>query len=41
MMAMTALGYLIAWGPFAALCMWEMVTKPRVSGGNTSDVSFS
>ena len=32
MMAMTALGYLIAWGPFAALCMWEMVTKPRVSG---------
>ena len=41
MMAMTALGYLIAWGPFAALCMWEMVTKPRVSRGNTSHVSFS
>ena len=41
MMAMTALGYLIAWGPFAALCMWEMVTKPRVSRGNTSDVSFN
>ena len=29
-MAMTALGYLIAWGPFASLCIWEMITEPRV-----------
>ena len=30
MMATTAFGYLIAWGPFAGLCMWEMVTEPSV-----------
>ena len=30
MMATTASGYLIAWGPFAALCIWEMVTDPSV-----------
>jgi len=29
MMAMTAIGYLIAWGPFASLCIWEMVTEPK------------
>ena len=31
MTATTALGYLIAWGPFASLCIWEMVTEPSVS----------
>ena len=31
MLATTALGYLVAWGPFAVLCIWEMITKPRVS----------
>ena len=24
------LGYLIAWGPFAGLCIWEMITEPSV-----------
>ena len=31
MMGTTALGYLIAWGPFASLCIWEMITEPSVS----------
>ena len=31
MTATTALGYLIAWGPFAGLCIWEMITEPSVS----------
>ena len=31
MLATTALGYLVAWGPFAVLCIWEMITKPKVS----------
>ena len=30
MLAMTATGYLIAWGPFASLCIWEMITEPKV-----------
>ena len=34
MLAMTAGGYLIAWGPFAGLCIWEMVTQPRVGRGH-------
>ena len=33
-MAMTAIGYLIAWGPFASLCIWEMVTEPKVRSEN-------
>ena len=37
-MAMTAIGYLIAWGPFASLCIWEMVTEPKVR--NTNFVNF-
>ena len=31
MFATTAIGYLTAWGPFALLCIWEMVTEPIVS----------
>ena len=30
MMGTTALGYLAAWGPFAGLCIWEMVAEPQV-----------
>ena len=30
LMATTAAGYLIAWGPFAGLCIWEMGTEPQV-----------
>ena len=29
MLALTAGGFLIAWGPFAGLCVWEMVTQPH------------
>ena len=36
MLATTAGGYLIAWGPFAGLCIWEMVTQPRVGNYNFS-----
>ena len=35
MMAMTAIGYLIAWGPFASLCIWEMITEPTVRTTHT------
>ena len=30
LMATTAAGFIIAWGPFAGLCVWEMVTQPQV-----------
>ena len=30
MMGTTALGYLVAWGPFAGLCIWNMVAEPQV-----------
>ena len=30
-MGTTALGYLAAWGPFAGLCIWEMVAEPQVT----------
>ena len=30
LMATTAVGYFIAWGPSAGLCVWEMVTQPEV-----------
>ena len=31
MLATTATGFLIAWGPFAGLCIWGMVTEPEVA----------
>ena len=30
MFAATAAGYLLAWSPFASLCVWEMATQPQV-----------
>lgn len=39
MLATTALGYLVAWGPFAVLCIWEMITKPKV--GAYFEIGFS
>ena len=30
-MAVTASAYLVAWGPFSVLCIWEMVVQPKVS----------
>ena len=29
-MAVTAMGYLAAWGPFCVLCLWEMIVMPQV-----------
>ena len=29
-MAVTASAYLVAWGPFSVLCIWEMVVQPKV-----------
>ena len=29
-MAVTASAYLVAWGPFSVLCIWEMVIQPKV-----------
>ena len=31
MMAVTVCGYLVAWGPFSVLCIWEMSVQPKVS----------
>ena len=31
LMAVTASAYLVAWGPFSVLCIWEMVVQPKVS----------
>ena len=30
LMAVTASAYLVAWGPFSVLCIWEMVVQPKV-----------
>ena len=30
-MVATVVGYLVAWGPFTYLSMWEMFTQPKVS----------
>ena len=30
LMAVTAMGYLAAWGPFCVLCLWEMIVMPQV-----------
>jgi len=33
LMAVTASAYLVAWGPFSVLCIWEMVVQPKAIPG--------
>ena len=38
-MAVTASAYLVAWGPFSVLCIWEMVVQPKVLINHDDDDS--
>ena len=39
LMAVTASAYLVAWGPFSVLCIWEMVVQPKVLINHDDDDS--
>ena len=41
LMAVTASAYLVAWGPFSVLCIWEMVVQPKVLINHDDDDSVN